>query len=184
MEIILRKDVPNVGRMGELVKVRNGYARNFLLPRELAVVANRGNRKSLEHHRRLIDLAKKKVVAESETKASDVQKIKLKVSKRFNEAGKMFGSVTSTELVDLLKSKGIEADRRDLEFDEIKEAGSYEIKLRLPGDVYSSFSLEVKAVQDEKAKSKKKLAKSPKTEAPETEASKSEKDTDETPTES
>jgi large subunit ribosomal protein L9 len=173
MEVILKRDVPNVGRIGEIVRVKNGYARNFLLPRSLAVVADKGNVRSLEHHKRLIEKEKAKVKAESEEKATQVKEVKLGLKKRFNEANKMFGSVTATELVDLLKTKGYTFDRRDIEIPDIAAEGTYEVKVRLPGDVYSTVELKIDAIKEKKTKKKAAAKKTKKTE--ETKKAKAEK---------
>lgn len=159
MEVILRKDVQNVGRIGELVKVKNGFARNFLLPRSLAVVASSGNKAALEHHKRIIEKEKAAVKLESEALVKDIEKLKFSLKKRFNESNKMFGSVTASELIEELKTKGFSVDRRDLNIPEITEAGSYEIDVRLPGDVYSKFSLKIEAIVEASDAKPKKAAK-------------------------
>jgi len=155
MEVILKRDVPNVGRMGELVRVKNGFGRNYLLPRSLAVLADRGNKISLEHHQRLIEKEKIKVKLESEEIAKEIAKVKITLKKRFNDQKKMFGSVASSELVTELKSKGFSVDRRDLELPDMTDAGTYSVKLRLPGDVYTQFDLKIQALVDTEAKEKK-----------------------------
>lgn len=159
MEVILRKDVQNVGRIGELVKVKNGFARNFLLPRSLAVVASSGNKAALEHHKRIIEKEKAAVKLESEALVKDIEKLKFSLKKRFNESNKMFGSVTTSELIEELKAKGFSVDRRDLNIPEITEAGNYEVDVRLPGDVYSKFSLKIEAIVEASDAKPKKAAK-------------------------
>jgi large subunit ribosomal protein L9 len=150
MEVILKKDIPNVGRVGELVKVKNGFARNYLFPREWAVVANTGNKKELAHHLRLIEISKKQLRVGSEEQAKEVQKIKLKFEQRFNENGKMFGALTASEMIKELKAHhGLELDRRDLEPNEIRTEGKHKVKVRLPGDVYAEIQVEVKALKED-----------------------------------
>ncbi|PIR23034.1 MAG: 50S ribosomal protein L9 [Deltaproteobacteria bacterium CG11_big_fil_rev_8_21_14_0_20_45_16] len=167
MEIILKKDVPNVGRIGELVNVRNGYARNFLLPRSLAVVAVKGNKTALDHQLKLVETDKKKLREESEEASKEFAKIKISLQKRFNDQNKMFGTISSTELVEELKSRGYVVDRRDLEIPEISGEGSFEIKVRLPGDVFTSFQLKIEAIKEKEKKSgaKKRAPKVAKAEA-------------------
>jgi len=162
MEIILKKDVPNVGRIGELVNVRNGYARNFLLPRSLAVVAVKGNKTALDHQLKLIETDKKKLREESEEASKEFAKIKITLQKRFNDQDKMFGTISSTELVEELKAKAYVVDRRDLEIPEISCEGSFEIKVRLPGDVYTSFQLKIEAIREKEKKTGAKKARAPK----------------------
>lgn len=162
MEVILKKDVPNCGRIGEVVNVKPGFARNFLLPRELAVVANLSNKRSLDHHKRLIEKEKAKVRASSEEAAKEVEKVKISFKKRFNESGRMFGTLTNLDLVQAFKEKGYEFDRRDFSLPEIKGVGSYQIKVRLPGDVMTQVEIKIEALKDpseKKAASKKKSSK-------------------------
>lgn len=185
MEVILKRDVPNVGRIGEIVRVKNGFARNYLLPRSLAVVADAGNVKSLEHHKRVIEREKVKVKEESEAKAGDVEKLKITIKKRFNDQDKMFGSVTPLEVTEELKKKGHSFDKRDVEIPEIETAGTYKVKVRLPGDVFTELELKVEAIKEKKAKkkaaTKKAAEKVTKTEEPATEepATKEEKASEE-----
>ncbi|TVQ78826.1 MAG: 50S ribosomal protein L9 [Bradymonadales bacterium] len=156
MEVILKRDVPNVGRVGDLVRVKNGFARNYLLPRDLAAVANIGNKRNLEHHRRMIEAAKKKIRLESEERSKEVEKIKLKFERRFTETGKMFGAVTSTELLKELSDKHkLQLDRRDLDPNEIRAEGKHSLKLRLPGDVFTEIQIEVKVLKETKEKKEK-----------------------------
>jgi len=155
MEVILKRDVPNVGRIGEVVRVKNGFARNFLLPRSLAVVADGGNKRALSHARRLVELEKIKVNKESQEKAKEVEKCKITLKKRFNAQGKMFGSVTETEIIEELKAFSFEFDRRDIELPEIRDAGSFDVKVRLPGDVFTSIQLKINAIKEVEKKTKK-----------------------------
>ena len=171
MEVILKRDVPNVGRVGELVRVKPGYARNFLLPRSYAIIADKGSKKGLEQHNRMIAKAKSRLKEESEARAEEIKKLSVQLEKRFNEHGKMFGSITTGEIADLLKAQGHEVDRRDVELPEIKDGGKYEVKLRLPGDVYSTITLELKAVVEKENRAPKvKKQKAEKAEASEGDA--------------
>lgn len=156
MQVILKKDIPQLGRIGELVNVREGYARNFLIPRALAMPANPANVKVLEHHKRVVDAHKKKVQKDSAALASKWNGTKVELSRKFNEAGKMYGTISASDLVVELKKLDILVDRRDLEFDAIKAAGEYVLKVRLPGDVYSELKLVVLAEEEKAAKAEKK----------------------------
>lgn len=156
MEVILKKDVPNLGRLGDVVNVKPGYARNFLIPREMAVTASLGQKRHFEHQKRMIEALKKKVRKESEEKIDSFKTLKIKLKKRFNETGKMFGSVSAIEVLSLLNEKGYSFDKRDLSLPMIKGAGSYSVKLRLPGDVMTEFQLEIDAQNVTEKKSKKK----------------------------
>ena len=181
MQVILKKDIPQLGRIGELIKVREGYARNFLIPRAYAVPANPGNLKGLEHQKRLVNAHKKKVQKESEVVAGKIKGTSVEIERRFNEAGKMYGAITGTDIAIELKKKDVVVDRKDLEFEAIKAPGDYEIKVRLAGDVYTSISLTVSAMKEKTAKEegKKTRAKTTKTtKAKKTKAAESEESTE------
>ncbi len=160
MQVILKKDIPQIGRIGELVKVREGYARNFLIPRNLAVAASASNVRQMDHQKRLVDLHKKKIQKESEKVAAKIKGTEVTIQRRVNESGKLFGTLTAAEIITELQAKEIVVDRRDIEVETIKAEGTYAIKVRLPGDVFTDVSLIVKGIQD--AKETKKAAKGPK----------------------
>lgn len=169
MQVILKKDIPQVGRIGELVKVRDGYARNFLIPRALAVPANPGNVRQFEHHKRMIDFHKKQIQKESQKAAEELKGFELKIERRVNEGGKLFGSLSLQEIVIEFEKKNLKLDRRDIEIETVKAEGTYPVKVRLPGDVFATVSLIVKGVVDAKeakkaAKGSKKSAKGKKSE--------------------
>ncbi len=127
MEVILIKDVDNLGAVNEVVKVKNGYARNFLLPRKLAIESSPGNKKQLEE--RLKQVAKKeaKMLAEINSVIAKLNEAPLKVGAKTGTSGKIFGSVTSLQLSRAIREqKGYEIDRRKISIaDEVKELGSY-----------------------------------------------------------
>jgi large subunit ribosomal protein L9 len=146
MQVILRDDVPNLGRPGDVVKVRPGYARNFLLPRSLAVEANPKNLRAFEHEKRLALLKR-------EAKRSDALKIKerleqvtLEIAARAGEGGKLFGSVTNIDIERALGGQGISIDRRRILLAEpIKELGDFVVPVRVDADVEASLKLKVAA---------------------------------------
>jgi large subunit ribosomal protein L9 len=146
MQVILRDDVPNLGRPGDVVKVRPGYARNFLLPRSLAVEANPKNLRAFEHEKRLALLKR-------EAKRSDALKIKerleqvtLEIAARAGEGGKLFGSVTNIDIERALGGQGISIDRRRILLAEpIKEMGDFVVPVRVDADVEASLKLKVAA---------------------------------------
>ncbi len=155
MQVILKKDIPELGRIGETVKVREGYARNFLIPRSLAVVASTSNVRYSEHQKRLVAAHKKKVQKESQALAAQWSSIVVVLEKRFNESGKMFGAISTADISEALKKQKIDFDRRSIELEDIKTAGTHEVRLRLPGDVYVAIKLEVQAKEEKVAKEKK-----------------------------
>ncbi len=165
MQVILKKDIPQLGRIGELVKVKEGYARNFLIPRAFAVAASSSNVKALEHNQRIVESLKKKVQKESQTYADKIRGTKIEIERRFNEAGKLFGALSAADVVEELKKKDVSVDRRDIELETIKEAGTYEIKVRLPGDVYTEIKLVLTAIEEKAAKGEKKTRAKSKTAA-------------------
>lgn len=148
MQVILKKDIPQIGRIGELVKVRDGYARNFLIPRQLAAPANPQNIRQLEHQKRVVEFQKKKIQKESEKLATDFNGIEITLERRVNEGGKLFGSLSNTEIAAELVKKNLKVDRRDIEIETIRSEGTYALKVRLPGDVYASLTLNVKGIQE------------------------------------
>jgi len=146
MQVVLKEDVENLGHTGDLVKVRPGYARNYLLPRGLAVAATRANVKQIEHERMLAAKKAEKLRAEQEEVAKSLEKLVVMVAKEANEEGKLFGSVTAAEVVEGLALKGVEIDKKKLVMPDelIKEVGSYEVRVKLPYGVTGLFKLEVK----------------------------------------
>lgn len=144
MQVILRESVEHLGELGDIVTVKPGYARNYLLPRGLAVQANERQVKRFAHERALIEakLAKLKVLAQSE--AEKLAQVKLTIEKAAGENGKLFGSVTSMEIEAMLQELGYTITRKQLQVKEaIKALGSYSIDVRLHRDVTTAFTVEV-----------------------------------------
>jgi large subunit ribosomal protein L9 len=173
MQVILKKDIPQLGRIGDLVRVREGYARNFLIPRAYAAAANPANLKNLEHQKRLVEVHKKKVQKDSQELAKLLEGVQIKIQRRFNEAGKMYGTLTGADIASELKKKDFHIDRRDADVEGIKTPGEHPVKVRLAGDVYASVTLVLEALQEKsskeegkKAKAKTPRAKKAKAEAP------------------
>lgn len=156
MEVILKKDLPDLGRIGDVVRVREGYARNFLIPRSLAVVASSANKKYLSHQKRLVEDHKKKVRKDSEARLGDLKGVSIKIEKRFNESGKMFGAVSAADIATELKKINIEVDRRSVNVESLKDAGTHQVEVRLPGDVLWTLKVEIEAKVEKAAKEPKK----------------------------
>jgi large subunit ribosomal protein L9 len=127
MEIILIQDVDNLGGKNELVKVKNGYARNFLIPRALAVEANPSNRKQLEERMKVAKKKEAQMLAQINSVVSKLQESALKVGAKTGTSGKIFGSVTPLQISRAIKDqKGYEIDRRKIHInEEVKELGTY-----------------------------------------------------------
>ncbi|MCE2485849.1 MAG: 50S ribosomal protein L9 [Desulfurellaceae bacterium] len=146
MEIILQEEVADLGQIGDVVKVRDGYARNYLLPRGLAIQANRRNVRVLEHHKRLVAVKKERVQRQAQTLLDQLSALSLTIPAKAGEEGRLFGSVTNIDLETALKEKGLTLDRRKILLDEpIKQLGSYEVPVNLGGALRANIKLEVTA---------------------------------------
>jgi large subunit ribosomal protein L9 len=144
VNLILKEEVPGLGDPGELVKVKVGYARNFLLPQGKAVLATESKVKQLEHNKRLVAEKLAKELKDLEAVRDRLQSLDLEVVAKAGEEGKLFGSVTSAQITDLLVEKGFEIDRRKvLLADPIKELGEHVVSLRLRKDVVAELKLKV-----------------------------------------
>jgi large subunit ribosomal protein L9 len=151
MKVILVKDVQSLGTMGNVVKVKDGYARNYLIPRSLAIVASESNRKELEHKKREIDARKEKLVKETKELAHKIEKIKVTIHKQTGEEGKIFGSVTSSEIAAFFEAKGIDVSKKDIIFKEdIKKVGTYAAQINLHQEVVAQIKIKVEASPKEK----------------------------------
>jgi len=147
MEVILTQDVKNLGKQGDLVKVAEGYGRNFLIPRGLAIEATKSNLKHLQHQRKLHKEREGREQADAEKMKATLDGLELVMRARSGEGGRLFGSVTSTDLVAAIKREtGIEVDKRRLELDEpIKSIGNHRLKVKLLPGVTASVTVKVEA---------------------------------------
>jgi large subunit ribosomal protein L9 len=136
MEVILKEDVANLGKIGEVVRVRDGYARNYLLPRGLVLVANKKNLKTFEHQKKLVADQKQKIVRQAETVSNQLSTVAVVIPMKVGEEGRLFGSVTTMQIEKALKTKGVNVERRKIHLSEpIKTVGDYEVPVRLSADV-------------------------------------------------
>jgi large subunit ribosomal protein L9 len=134
--VLLREDVDDLGARGEIVKVKAGYARNYLLPRKLAVVATPGNVKQIEAERGALLKKEARERATAEAQSSVMQSVHLNFERKVGEHGLLYGSVTSMHIADALKEKGYEIDRRRVHLPEpIKETGDFTVTVRLHREV-------------------------------------------------
>ena len=144
MKVILREDVPNVGRSGELVNVKPGFGRNYLLPRKLAVLANEANVKQLEHDRAVISARQAKLRGNAEEQAKRINAVSVTIGRKVGEQDKLFGSVTVLDIAEALAAKGQKVDRRHIHLAEpIKTVGAHEVEIRLHRDVAAKIKVEV-----------------------------------------
>lgn len=146
MRLILRENVPNVGKIGDVVDVANGYGLNFLLPRRLALLANDRNVKQLDHLRRVTAVRLERARQEALGIADRLAGQTLFVVKHAGPEGKLYGSVTTREIADLLLDRGFEVDRRDIRLAEsVRAVGEYSIAVELHQDVKVDVKLTVQA---------------------------------------
>ena len=144
IKVILRQDVAELGASGDVVTVKPGYARNFLLPRGLAYEATDSNIRQLEDEKRRAEAKSKRDYLEARRRASQLEPVSLTFHANAGEEGKLFGSITSGDIADRLKEQGLdfEVDKRDIELDEpIKSLGVYSVAVRLHTDVKPEIKL-------------------------------------------
>lgn len=144
MEIILREDIEKLGRRGEIVKVADGYARNFLLPRKLAVVATDANKKIIEQERQAWLKREAKLESEAQELAKLLSSLTLEIAQRAGEDGTLFGSVTTQAISDALQKQGYTVERKKILLDDpIKRVGEYKVPIRLHRNVTVEIGLRV-----------------------------------------
>lgn len=146
MKVILREDIETLGKAGDIVKVADGYGRNFLFPRKLAVPADLRNLKALEHERRGIEAQAKKARKSSESLAESLSALTLTLPAKAGEEGKLFGAVTSRDIAEALAKAGVPVDRRQILLEEpIKQVGDYKVKIKAGSDLAPEVSVSVVA---------------------------------------
>jgi large subunit ribosomal protein L9 len=144
VQVILQQDLKHLGKSGDLVRVRPGYARNYLIPRSLAMPATVHNVKQLEHEQRLSAARAAKARAEATGVADKVSGVTITLERKVGEENRLFGSVTTKDIAAALKDKGIVLDRKRIELaSPIRSAGTYEVTAKLLGDVVATFKVEV-----------------------------------------
>lgn len=150
MKVILNENVDGLGSIGDLVNVKPGYARNFLLPRNLAVVADEKNVKQFEHQKRQAERKLEKITKEAEIIKEKIEKVSCVVAHRAGEEGKLFGSVTNIELAEKLAEAGVEIDRKYIQLAEpIKTLGEHEVPIKLDAGVTAALKVVVEASEEE-----------------------------------
>jgi large subunit ribosomal protein L9 len=144
IQVILQHDVDKVGKSGDVVKVRPGFARNFLLPRSLAVPATTAQVHRIEHEKAVAVAKGEKLRKEAREQAVKLTSLEIKMPRAVGEDDKLFGSVTAKEIESAYKAKGFDVDRRKMHLPEpIKQLGSYEIPLKLLSDVTATLKVHV-----------------------------------------
>jgi large subunit ribosomal protein L9 len=144
MEVILREHVDNVGRRGEVVKVADGYARNYLLPRKLALLVTEGNKKQIEREREKFEAKESEERKVAEAIAERLTAVEIEIARRVGDTQALFGSVTSGDIAEALTTRGFEIERRKLQLNEpIKKLGEYEVPVKLTRDVIARIKVRV-----------------------------------------
>jgi len=142
MKVILTEDIDKLGSAGQTIEVKTGYARNFLLPRNLAVPASKGNLRAVDHIKQQKELRDKKRRQGAEKVRDDLEKLTLTGQLVTDDEGKVFGSVTTHTIADLITEAGQTVERRDILLDEpIKALGVYTIKIKVDKDIFANLKL-------------------------------------------
>jgi large subunit ribosomal protein L9 len=146
VQVILNEDLPNLGHPGDVVRVRAGYARNYLLPRKLAVEANPRNLRAFEHQKRLAMVKREALRSQALTEKEKIENLHLMVTAHAGEEGRLFGSVTNLDLERALREHGYLIDRRRILLGEpIKQLGEYSVRIRLQPEVEAHLKFSVTA---------------------------------------
>jgi len=149
VQVILNEDLPNLGRPGDVVRVRAGYARNYLLPRNLAVEANPRNLRAFEHQKRLAMGKREALRTQAMTEKEKIEALHLAVAARAGEEGKLFGSVTNLDLERALHEQGFLIDRRRILLAEpVKQLGDYSVTVKLQPEIDANLKFSVTAATD------------------------------------
>jgi len=144
MEVILKEDVPKLGSRGKVVKVAEGYGRNYLLPRKLAIEATPGNKKVIEQMKAAAVRRQQRDKAEAEALAKQLEPVSITLARRSGEHDQLFGSVTSSDVAAELEKKGFTIDRRKIHLEEpLKTLGEFTVPIRLFKDVTARIKVEV-----------------------------------------
>jgi len=152
MQVILTQNVPNLGSLGDEVMVKAGYARNYLLPRGLALAANTGNAKELHYRRSKLEVLRQAAIDAAKSEASKASDLMVEVTAKSGPGGRLFGSVTNRTIQEALVPMGYELDRRSIVLHEpIKAVGTYMVTLRLHTDVKVEITVKVKGELDAEA---------------------------------
>jgi len=152
MEVILREHVDNLGRRGEIVKVADGYARNYLLPRKLALLATDGNKKQIEREKVKYEVKELEEQKVAQAVSERLATVEVEIARKVGETEALYGSVTSSDIAEALAAKGFDLDRRKLQLHEpIKKIGAYDVPVKLHRDV--TVQLKVRVVPEGAPKS-------------------------------
>lgn len=147
MEVILIQDVANLGYKNDIVKVRDGYGRNYLIPNKFAIIANESNRKQLAENLKQQAHKLAKQLADAQAMAEKLAQVVITVAVKANEDGKIFGTVTTAQIADALKEQGFDIDKKIIAVEAVKELGEYAAVARLHKEVKAAIALNVVAAE-------------------------------------
>lgn len=145
IHVVLTQDLANVGKGGELVKVRPGFARNYLIPRGLAIGATEGNIRRIEHQKKVAEAAAAKVLKEATDLAQKLSAVKLSIGRQVGEGDKLYGSVTHKDIEEALGQQGYVVDRRRIVTEPLKALGTHEVQIKLAPTVTATIQVSVVA---------------------------------------
>ncbi len=144
MKVILKDDVKGLGNMGQVIDVSDGYARNFLIPKGVALEANVKNMKALEHQKRIIQEKAKKIMNQAKDLSAKMSNLNVVIKAKAGEEEKLFGSVTSMDIAEAFKNQGIDIDKKKIILEEpIKRLGTYTVNVKLHPEVTTTVNVEV-----------------------------------------
>ena len=148
MQVILREDVDNLGKIGDLVKVKDGYARNFLVPSKKAIEATPKNLKAMEHAKKMVSDRIRTLKKAAAADADNIKALAIVIKAKVGEEGKLFGSVTSMDIADAMQAQGVTIDKRKITLEEpIKRIGDYTVPVKLHTDVVADLKVSVVAAE-------------------------------------
>ena len=146
MQVILREDIEKLGKIGDLVKVADGYARNFLVPTKKAIEATPKNLHAMEHARKMVSDRLRKLKKEATTEADKIKGLSITIKAKTGEEGKLFGSVTSMDIAEAAKAQGVVIDKRKIVLAEpIKRLGEFTVSVKVHADIAAELKVSVVA---------------------------------------
>jgi large subunit ribosomal protein L9 len=144
MKVILKEDIKKIGTLGQIVDVADGYARNYLVPKGLAIEANTKNIRSIEHEKKILHEKAKKLKDSAQDLSSKISSLTLTIKAKAGEEGKLFGSVTTMDIAEALHNEGIEIDKKKISIEEpIKRLGSYPVSVKLHHEISVQLNIQV-----------------------------------------
>ena len=149
MEVLLIENVPNLGVRGDVVNVKDGYARNFLLPRKKALPVTAGNKRQIELEKERNLKLRAKELSEAQSLKEKLEAVSLTAARKTGEHGHLFGSVTNADVADMLKAKGFEIEKQAISLPHVKDLGTHVVEIRVYTGVHAKLNLEVTALAAE-----------------------------------